>query len=319
MTHNPVFTSSAKRRMRSYRSPLLISLYGIFLLIVSTGALSMLQRQELFIGNLRIGLETYIYLVVMQFFLIVFVAPALAAGSISGERERQTLDMLLSTRVSSFKIVIGKMFSTLCFLALMVFSSLPAMAITLFFGGVSFVDMLLSLVFLIVCAFACLAIGTFCSALFKRSVTATVVAYLIVFALGIGTLAFPILFQQTALNKAIDLTYQAINPVSSQIGTATVQVVTMQTVLTALPKSLLVNPLVGLFTILVRQTGLLQRTLTDYASNFSYSLGRMYTLIEYSDIMIYINMGFMAVTGTVLTLFSSVLIKPAGRKARKKK
>lgn len=315
MMHNPVFTSSAKRRMRSTRSPLLITLYGIFLLIVSTGALSMLQQRELSIGNLRIGLETYIYIVVMQFILIIFVAPALTAGSISGERERQTLDILLSTRVSSFKIIIGKLFSTLCFLALMIFSSLPAMAVTLFFGGVSFIDMLLSLAFLIVCAFACCAIGTFCSALFKRSVTATVVAYLTVFALGIGTLAFPLLFQQTALNNAIDLTYQ----VTSSAGSTAISSVTPQTVLAAVPKLLYVNPLVGLFTVLVRQTGLLQRTFTDYANNFSYSLGRLYNLIQYSDIVVYINMGFMAITGIILTLLSAVFVKPMGRKARKKK
>ena len=36
-------------------------------------------------------------MVMLQFGMLVLVAPAMTAGSISGERERQTLDLLLVT------------------------------------------------------------------------------------------------------------------------------------------------------------------------------------------------------------------------------
>lgn len=310
MMRNPVFDSSAKRRMRSYRAPLLISLYGGFLLAVCIGVLSMMQQNGFTLGNLRIGLETYIYLVVMQFLLIILVAPALTAGLISGERERQTLDLLLSTRVGAFKIVMGNLFSTLCFLALMIFSSLPAMTITLFFGGVTFADMLVSLAFLLLCAFACCAIGIFFSSVLKRSVTSTVFAYLAVFVVGVGTLAFPLLFQQDTLTKAIDLSYQVANGYSNTATGADV--------LRALPKLLCVNPIVGLATILVRQTGLLQRTFDNYFSAYSYSFGRLYNVVQYTELIAYINMGFLFIIGVVFSLLSAVFVKPSGRRARKR-
>lgn len=308
MIRNPVFDSSAKRRMRSYRSPLLITLYGAFLLAVSIGALSMMQRNGLTLGNLRIGLETYIYLVAIQFILIILVAPALTAGSISGERERQTLDLLLSTRVGAFRIVTGKLFSTLAFLALMIFSSLPALTITLFFGGVAFTDMLIALAFLILCAFACCAIGIFYSSLFKRTATATVLAYLTLFMIGVGTFAFPFLFQQTAINALITLSIQMSNGV-----TVTLSEVDL---LRAIPKLFFLNPAVGLLAILVNQTGLLSRTLSEFSS--SYTINQMYGVIQNSGLIAYINMAFMFVASIALSLLSALFVTPVRRRARKR-
>jgi ABC-type transport system involved in multi-copper enzyme maturation permease subunit len=296
--------------MRSYRAPLLISLYSVFLLAVSIGALLMMQREGLTLGNLRIGLETYVYLVVMQFLLIVLVAPALTAGAISGERERQTLDLLLCTRVGAFQIVIGKLFSTLAFLALMIFSSLPALAVTLFFGGVAFVDMLVALSFLVLCAFACCAIGIFFSSVFKRSVTSTVFAYLAVFVIGVGTLAFPLLFQQATLTRAVELSYQ----VTSGFAGAP----TGMDVLRSLPELLCISPIIGLLSILVNQTGLLQRTVTEFVGLYSYSFSGLYNVVQYSEMIAYINMAFLFCAGALFSLFSVAFIKPSGRRARRR-
>jgi len=310
MMRNPVFDSSAKRRMRSYRAPLLISLYGAFLLIVSIGALSMMQQRGFTLGNLRIGLETYVYIVAMQFVLIVLVAPALTAGLISGERERQTLDLLLVTRVGAFRIVMGKLFSTLCFLILMIVSSLPAMAITLFFGGVAFTDMLIALAFLSTCAFACCAIGIFFSSVFKRSITATVFSYLTVFVVGVGTLVFPLLLQQSELNQAIALTY----PVTGYMPGASSNV----DIFRALPKMFYINPIIGLLTLLTNHTGLLNRTLSDFAMLYNYSFGNLYSVLSFSEVIAYVNMAFMAVLGILFSLLSAAFVKPIARRVKRR-
>ncbi|MCL1964388.1 MAG: ABC transporter permease, partial [Firmicutes bacterium] len=107
MMRNPIFESSMTRRMRSCRAPLLITLYVLFVLLVSAREIIVMQSREVTLGDLRVGLESYIYLSVMQFFLIILVAPALTAGAIAGERERQTLDLLLCTRVGAIRIVTG--------------------------------------------------------------------------------------------------------------------------------------------------------------------------------------------------------------------
>ena len=43
------------------------------------------------------GHQLFVYLILFQMGLIAFVTPALTAGAISGERERQTIDLLFVT------------------------------------------------------------------------------------------------------------------------------------------------------------------------------------------------------------------------------
>lgn len=326
MMLGPIFNSAMKRRMRSYRAPLLLTAYGMFVLLVSSGAVMTLQKSELTLGNLRMGLETYIYLSVMQFFLIVMVAPALTAGSIAGERERQTLDLLLCTRTGAMRIVFGKLLSNVCFIALMVISSLPAMAVTLFFGGVTLPEMLYMLLFLIVTALACSSVGIFCSAVFKRTVTATVVSYLTIFAIGAGTL-FIALLQIGRGTLLSDVIYSSSSYGYSVVSSSSVAYIssggsvptavsgTMQT-LSLLPKYLLINPAVGLFTTLVEQTGLLRNTFENYLGGVGYQLFSFFDVI---GSVASLNMITLALLSLLLSALAALFVKPSGLKAKKKK
>ncbi|MEG0767340.1 MAG: ABC transporter permease [Clostridia bacterium] len=299
MMHNPIFASSIKRRMRSFHSPLIITLYGVFLLLVSMGALSTLYASGWTLGNLRAGIETYIYLSVMQFTLIVLVAPALTAGSIAGERERQTLDLLLCTRMGALRIVVGKLLSSLVFLLLLVVSSLPMMGIVLLFGGVTIGQVLRMLLLLSVTALACASIGIFCSAFFKRTVTATVVAYLTVFALGAGTLIVPFLLQQAQI--------VAITESTSVSWTAWALFVRM-------PKLFYFNPALGLLSLIVEQTGIMNRTF----STMGMGMWRLYSIFTQAGSTAWINMAVLTLCVAVLTPLAALGIKPMGRKARKR-
>lgn len=316
MMHNPVFESSMKRSMRSFRAPLLLTLYGLFMILVSLGTLTILQRGELSLGNLRAGLESHIYMSVMQFVLIILVAPALNAGSIAGERERQTLDLLLCTRTSSLSIVCGKLFSSFCFLALLIISSLPVMCVSLYFGGITIWDILIMMLFLLVTALTCCAVGIFCSSVFKRTVTATVVAYLIIFGVGAGTLLFPLLLQYGQLSSltssftTYSSSYSAVvysSTAAGGIGTGTN--------LGNVPKLLFLNPAVGIFSLLVEQTGLLQRSF----SNLGYRGNSLYSVFELTGSFANVNMLVQLFCSAILTGAAAFFVKPTGRKAKKKK
>lgn len=306
MMRNPVFEQSMTRRMRSYRAPLLLTLFVAFLALVSSIALIALMSPELSLANLRSGIETYIYTTVMQFALIILVAPALTAGSIAGERERQTLDLLLCTRVGALSIVLGKLFSSVCFLALLIVSSLPLLAVTMFFGGVSFLDILLMLAFLIVTALACCSIGIACSAIFKRTVTATVVAYLTIFALGVGTVILPLLFQTNRFDELVKLS-------ATQMGTMTN--VSIEQALPLMPKLLFLNPAVGLFSLLISQTGILERTIGGF---LNYRGSALYTVLSTTGSVAAINIAVLVGVSLVLTGVSALFIKPSKRFGRKK-
>ena len=95
MTVNPILAFSARRRMRSARTALLLTLYSlavlVFGLIVAFGDFMKPQISIYAMGN---GLTGYAAMLAFQFFLLLLVTPAMTAGAISGERERQTLDLL---------------------------------------------------------------------------------------------------------------------------------------------------------------------------------------------------------------------------------
>ena len=120
---------------------------------------------------------------------VAVVAPAVAATSISGEREEGTFDLLLSTGLASRSIVFGKLVAAVAFVLLLALTALPGFAMAWMFGGIGVVDVVLTVVLLLasICLFA--SIGVFCSALGRTSAVAALYAYGIVFILGMGTLA----------------------------------------------------------------------------------------------------------------------------------
>ncbi len=315
MMRNPVFESSMKRRMRSFRAPLLLTLYILFMFAVSLVAIRALGMQSLSLGNLRAGIEAYSMLSILQFALIILVAPALTAGAISGERERQTLDLLLVTRVGALRIVLGKLFSSVCYLALLVVSSLPVMAVLLYFGGVTLGDMLLMTLFLLVTAFAASAIGICASAMIRRTVTATVIAYLVIFAIGLGTLIVPLVTQISALDELQTVARNIRYGSGSVAFISGTSVVTDMNEAIKVPLLFYMNPGLGLLSLLIRQTDLLQRSLGSLIG--SGVADGVFLFLEVIEPFALINMVVMAALGVLLTLFAALFVKPGGRRARK--
>lgn len=304
---NPILASSARRRMRTMRTPLIITLYALLPLAFAVSSVLTMSQSGLSITAMRQNVDQYIMLTVLQFFLVVLVAPAMTAGSISGERERQTLELLLVTNTGSMRIVMGKLLEAYAFLALVVLSGLPMTCAVLAVGGLSLHLALFSFLFLLVCAFAAACVGLFASSLFKKTVAATVTAYLIIFAIGVGTLLPLFMGVSRTLRDLVDN-----NPNVS----ATLANMSMKDIAALMPPILYVNPGLGLFTLLMDQTGLLNNTF--------YSLGNSY---YYSDILnalsfrtfTYINMGVMLALSAVLIVLSALAVRPRKNPIRRKR
>ena len=115
------------------------------------------------------------------------LAPAFTTGAISLEREKQTLDLLVTTPLSSLGLVIGKLGAALAYVFLLIFASLPMAAVVFLFGGVGPDDLLRGYLLLVCFAVGFGAIGLFISALVKRTQVATVLTYLTILALTAGT------------------------------------------------------------------------------------------------------------------------------------
>ncbi|MDA3646817.1 ABC transporter permease [Saccharopolyspora indica] len=140
------------------------------------------------IGMDNIGLPLFGSLMLFVLGLALLVSPALAAQSINGDRERGTLATVQVTPLTAWEITLGKFAASwitgLVFLAL----TLPFVAWAVLEGGVG------PLRALAVIAVVAVLIGVICamaqglSALFARGITSTLMAYLLVFALTVGTM-----------------------------------------------------------------------------------------------------------------------------------
>ncbi len=189
MKGNPIYKRETMVSARSFRLTLVLLIFnGILALVALLNMYSTLVRVKL-TAEVQYSsfLDLYLFVAVMEFVMVVFIMPALTAGSISGERERRTLDIMLSTKLTPAQIVVGKLMAALGTMGLLIASSLPILSLVFIYGGVSLLDMGLLLVSYMTAALFIGGLGTCCSAVFGKSVIATVVAYVLVGILVAGT------------------------------------------------------------------------------------------------------------------------------------
>ena len=193
---NPLIVKDAVSRMRSWRAPVVLTLYlgllgfsgyAIFVVIAISAGVDRTSAA-------RTGSQVFNSLALIQMSLVSLFAPALAAGAISGERERQTLDVLLVSRVSAVGIVVGKLVASVAFMLLLILAALPLFAAVFLFGGIDFEQFLVTQLLTVTTALSIGAVSLFLSAVFRRTLPSTVAAYGVAFAGMVGTLFVGTLF-----------------------------------------------------------------------------------------------------------------------------
>ncbi len=126
--------------------------------------------------------------------MVVLIAPAFTATSITGEKEHNTLESLLATPMRPWEIVAGKMIGSLAFLVLLVVSGVPAFATLLLLGGVEVSELLAVVAVLLISAVHLGMIGLLVSVLSSRSYRAIIATYvvLLVVVFGLAAPAWPV-------------------------------------------------------------------------------------------------------------------------------
>ncbi len=144
-------------------------------------------------ASASIGQGIFAALMFLETLQVVFLAPAATAGAISLEREKQTLEMLITTPISSVAIVVGKLLSALTYVFLLILASVPLTAVVFVYGGVAPDDVLRGYAVLVVTAIGLGSFGLFCSSLVRRTQAATAISIFGVLAISVGT-AFLLIF-----------------------------------------------------------------------------------------------------------------------------
>lgn len=191
MNRNPVFEMEIKKNTRSVRISWIISvcnlLFGAIALICFFGESSI--RGYMTPGSYTMPMRCYMMMAYLLFFLLLLTVPVIAGTSISLERERRTLDLLLTTHLNPWKIILGKLEASLGIIFVIAFSSMPALALIMVFGGIGLWDLLVLVLILMAFGIFVGSIGIFCSVVFKKTTVATLMAYVIVMLFVVGTIA----------------------------------------------------------------------------------------------------------------------------------
>jgi len=176
-----VVLKELRGRMRAGRAFLIITIYLILMSLLvgliyigmvsssnSTGSSSIVQV---------VGKTVFGAVVGIEMMMVCFLSPALTAGAIATERERQTFDLLRTTLLPARSLVFGKLVSALSFLVLLLVVGFPLLALASLFGGVSVGEVLVAFLLLTVTALAFCAIGLVISSLMRSTLAATVISY----------------------------------------------------------------------------------------------------------------------------------------------
>jgi len=205
-----------------YLGLLALLAYGTYVLIAPTA-----RQASQFGGapnaSASIGIGIFTVLSFFQLLLVCFIAPAFTTGAISLEREKQTLDLLISTPLRPGAIVVGKLLAALAYVGLMILAAIPISAIVFMYGGATVDDLVRQQVVLLVTALGLGAIGLFFSAMIKRTQAATVLTYCAVLVLTIGTVLIWVFFSILAQRDAVGVSRRApeqilwVNPALAMI------------------------------------------------------------------------------------------------------
>lgn len=220
---NPVIDKEYRLRMRTSRTMWTLLSYlvamGLFAAVVFS-IIGVEMRGSVYASS-SAGI-TFIVMSFAQLGLIAFMSPGLTAGVISGEREKQTLNLLLTTQQSSFTIIVSKLISSISFMLLIVFSTLPLYGIVFLYGGIAPSQLLSVFAFYIFNMLVFGSFGVLFSTLFKRTMLAVIVTYGVVLFMFVGTgVIFLILLlsyenyaqtSQSVINYSWILHILAINP-----------------------------------------------------------------------------------------------------------
>src|SRR5260370_22948267 len=114
LLRNPVVLKELRGRMRGTRAFVVLTVYltlmsGFALLLYVLYATS-LNYSGVTPGG-TIGRVLFIGIVGVELFLVTFIAPTFTAGAISGERERQTYDLLRTTLLPASPLLRAKLSS----------------------------------------------------------------------------------------------------------------------------------------------------------------------------------------------------------------
>ncbi|MCR5339549.1 MAG: ABC transporter permease [Lachnospiraceae bacterium] len=209
---NPIVKKDLTITSRSMRFSWGLFAYEVILMIVFLFALRILGYTSRYSASSNAqALSSFVSMFpvvsIAEICIVALIVPITCAPSITGEKERQTFDIMLTTQIRPMQIITGKMMSAISRIMMYVIASIPIMAVGFTIGGISWFALLFYLLMVVVLCILEGSISMFASAVCRKSVTAIILTYVMLFLLYGMTFA-PLLF--AAIYDATSAGYNSI-------------------------------------------------------------------------------------------------------------
>ncbi|MDU5261532.1 MAG: ABC transporter permease subunit [Clostridium celatum] len=286
MRVNPVLRNESKIAVRSIKFTLMIFAY-IAVLSIAVMIYYNSVNEAVFSNGLYLESSKLFYVVMAlgQAILLLFIVPALSSTAICSEREKQTLDILLSSKLTPLQIIIGKVSASSLRVIILIISTMPLYAIGAIIGVVKMSNILSLILFFIVNTIFVSSIGVFVSTYIKTSKVSTALSYALVLFIYIGIIVITWAILMITVYKMS----MSGNPI------------------TTVPKAspiIYLSPVVGFVSLLLNQVGL--------GLNFN-SMFSEFGISMYSE---YISTVVQLVLSVLFIYLASIKLNPLNKKSR---
>ncbi len=203
---NPVFKMEKMTSSRSGKMSVIVFGMNLILTVTALIMLYTIAHETGYTGEIpyQSFIQLYRMIAFFEFTLILLIVPALTSGAVSGERERQTLDLLLSTKMNCWDIIVGKLGASFRTVLIVIMSGFPVLSLVFIYGGISEFDIVFLFAYYVITALFTGSLGIMLSALFKKTATSTAVSYIILLLLTAGTIAASYLIYRISYTRFVE-------------------------------------------------------------------------------------------------------------------
>ena len=122
--------------------------------------------------------EIFVFtVIVVQNLTVLLLTPVYVGSAIAEEKERKTLDLLFATQMKDHEIILGKMFSRMTHLGVILLGGLPVLSLAQLWGGIDFPILVANFVNTGLLLLSVSAISILVSTLCRKVVTAVMIIY----------------------------------------------------------------------------------------------------------------------------------------------
>ncbi len=197
MRLNPIVKKDVRVQARSMKICWGLFAYESILALVFFLTMVMIRQNSVYSINNIYSTLVWLYpaLAVTQFIVLGLTVPVRTASAISGEKERQTFDIMMTTSMTPFSVIMGKVLTAIVQSMLFVIASMPIMALSFVIGGMSWSYLFWFLAIAILISLFSASIGILCSSFCKKSVTAVILSYVFYLFFFVATILPYILYE----------------------------------------------------------------------------------------------------------------------------